>query len=59
MTTVLRAAYNLLGDGGGNEWGDNPEYSRAILELTADLIGFDRDGGARDLELMDLIRSAA
>lgn len=37
--TILLAAYGLLGDGGGREWGDNPEYTRAICELIGDTVG--------------------
>lgn len=36
---ILLTAYGLLGDGNGDEWGDNPEYTRAICELVADTTG--------------------
>lgn len=36
---ILLAAYDLLGDGQGDEWDVNPEYTRAIIELVADTVG--------------------
>jgi hypothetical protein len=41
--SVIRAAYDLLGDGAGEEWESNPEYARAIAELTRDVCGFQLD----------------
>ena len=35
---VLRTAYSLLGDGQGREWGLNPEYTRATVEMVRDLL---------------------
>lgn len=37
LSTVVRSAYSLLGDGAGNEWDSNPEYSRAIAELVREV----------------------
>lgn len=47
---LLSAAYGLLGDGVGDEWGgpDTNEYTRAICELLADLLGPDLDGEGDD-----------
>lgn len=36
---VVYAAFGLLGDGMGEEWGLNPEYTRAIVELVRDTCG--------------------
>jgi hypothetical protein len=52
---ILTAAYNLLGDGSGEEWDDNPEYKRAIVELVSDLLGVPEEGRP---ELLDLIYRA-
>lgn len=41
---VLTRAYNLLGDGQGGEWDLNPEYTRAIAELTRDVLGLEDAG---------------
>lgn len=42
---LLEVAAGLLGDGHGNEWDVNPEYSRAVFEVLADALGL---GGERD-----------
>lgn len=39
MSMMLRTAYSLLGDGNGNEWDENEEYTRAITELVRDTLG--------------------
>jgi len=38
---VLVTAYGLLGDGAGGEWLENREYTRAIVDLIADLVPVD------------------
>lgn len=38
INMMLRNAYSLL-DSEGGEWDDNPEYTRAIIELTAHNLG--------------------
>jgi hypothetical protein len=39
--TLFTTAFNLLGDGEGGEWDNNPEYSRAIFELVGNIVGAD------------------
>lgn len=38
---LLKSAFGLLGDGAGDDWSDNTEYTRAIYELVADALGMD------------------
>jgi hypothetical protein len=40
---VVLNAFELLGDGQGEEWWASPEHTRGILELVDDLIGLDHD----------------
>lgn len=42
-SVLLRNAYYNLGDGAGGEWDDNPEYTRGVLELVRDCLGFVSD----------------
>jgi len=41
--SILVAAYDLLGDGQGAEWGVNPEYTRAVIELVAETVGLSEE----------------
>jgi len=39
--SVLRTAYNMLGDGQGGEWHENTEYTRAVIEFVMETVGLD------------------
>lgn len=55
---ILRTAYNLLGDGQGNEWEGNPEYTRAVFEMVADTVGLGLNVSDHADEIEALIRSS-
>lgn len=59
-SVLLRAAYGLLGDGAGREWGspDTNEYTRGIAELVANLIPGTDDIGDRREQALHAIRQA-
>lgn len=66
VNTILTTAYGLLGDGQGQEWDLNPEYTRAITELVSDLVGvaldptgmFDRGGDGWRPFVLEAIRKS-
>jgi hypothetical protein len=58
---LLRAAYGLLGDGNGDEWGDpdHNEYTRGIAELLADSgIPLPDNDGDRRVAALSLVRAS-
>jgi hypothetical protein len=61
--TILRTANDMLGDGQGKEWGDNPEYTRAVIEFVSELIPvpaeiLDKGGDDRNPFILGMIFAA-
>lgn len=46
---MLRTAYDLLGDGQGDEWSENQEYTRAMLEIIRDMFALNDREAAENL----------
>ena len=46
---LLRNVYSLLGDGDGDEWDENPEYTRGLLEVVRDMFTLDDREAAENL----------
>lgn len=38
-SALLNIGYTLLGDGRGNEWYDNPEYTRGVTDFIVEAVG--------------------
>lgn len=58
---LLERAHGLLGDGDGNDWDLNPEYTRGIMELICDVLPspeFDGDKSAQSAYVLGLMVGA-
>lgn len=58
---LLERAYRLLGDGEGNYWDHNPEYTRGIVKLICDVLpspDFDGDTTAQSAYVLGLMVGA-
>ena len=49
---LLATAYDLMGDGAGGEYDQNPEYTRGVAELVRELLGYRSEQTAEVIEII-------